>query len=868
MSEKLNISPPKIPLRFLKWFCDPDLLEDVEGDLSELFLTRYEENGKWARLLYIRDVLLLLRPGIIKNFEINKGLINTAMLKNYLKIALRNFNRYKGYTALNLLGLVVGIASSLLILLWVNDEVEMDKFHANGEKIYRLYRNMRQSNGTVETTWTIPKPAADLMAAEYPEVNDVVLLSWPMEVMLGQGKKVSKEEGRFASQEFLTMFTFPLLVGDKESALKEMTSIVISRTFAEKYFGEDWKESAVGESLKIDERYDFTVTGVFEDPGSNSSIDFEWIASADAFIAQNSWMNNWGNGSFGVFFTVDDAAKARAVEERIFNEIKDHTKENDLAGDETLIIHKFQDIYLYSNFVNGVVKGGRIDYVRIMTVVATFLLIVACINFMNLATARSGRRSKEIGLRKVMGARRNAITLQFYLEAMLMSVIAVLLSVAVVALLLPFFNQLVGKELILDFTQIRIWYFLLGLIITVGLLSGSYPALLMPTFNIIQSIKGSVKQGPFTAFFRRGLVIFQFGISTLLIIGTAVVHDQINYVLTKDLGLKKENVIAVRMEGDLAERLDTYKTELRKIPEVKEITAASGNPLAYARSTSSASWEGKDPAAGYEVNVILSDDEFISTMKMEMITGRDFSSQFEDSTNFIINEVAAELMGFDDPLNKDLSFWGIRGKIIGVVKNFHMQNLYEPIAPLIITCINPSSSDVALIRIDGSANEAILGIEKVTKELNPVFDFEYEFIDQAYKESYESELTVSTLANIFTVISFFISCLGLLGLSAYTAERRSTEIGVRKVHGASVQQIIFLLSKDYTRLMLFSFLIAIPFGYYYAQNWLNNFEFRTTVDLTVFVIAGIVTFLVGVLTVSTKSYQAASINPVHSLRDE
>lgn len=865
MNEQDEIAPPKLPLRFLRWFCNPTMVEDVEGDISELFSRRVEKSKSKASLLFTLDVLFLFRPGMIKNFESNQKLINYAMFKNYLKIAQRNALRYKGYTALNLLGLIIGIASSMLILLWINDEVSVDKFHKNGESTYQLFRNMRQTGGVVNTTSSLPKPLPDLIKEEYPEVGQVALYSWPIDFRFSIDEKKSIEFGRYATPEFFDIFSFEVLAGNKETMLEDLKSILISKKVAEKFFGSEWKE-AIGKSFRLDADRNAIVTAVFENPGSNSSLQFDWVLPAAELISRNDWINDWGNGSFSVFLTIEDKNQAAIVSERILEEINTHTVDNDAAGDEQVIMQKFQDTYLHSNFDNGVVNGGRIDYVKIMTVVAIFILIVACINFMNLATARSGRRSKEIGLRKVMGSHKSSISLQFFVESFLLTSISVIISVIIVLITLPFYNQLVDKTLVLDFETLETWLFLAGITLVVSVLSGSYPALLLSRFGIIDSLKGTVKQSSTATFFRKGLVVFQFGISTLLIIGMAVILKQLDYALNKDLGIDKENLIAVRLQGDLASGLETYKNELMAIPDVKEVTAASGNPINYGRSTSSAKWEGM-AASGYELNILLTDEDFIEVMGMEMKVGRGFSSDFSDSTNFIINEVAAELMGFEDPLNQDLSFWGIEGKVIGVVKNFHMRNLRDAIAPLIIANIR-DRYPVALVRVTGESNEALLAIEEVTKTMNPAFDFEYEFIEEVYAESYNSEQTVSTLAKIFATISVLISCLGLFGLSAFTAEKRSREIGVRKVHGASVAQILVLLSKDYSRLMLFAFILAIPFGYYFMHAWLNDFEFRTSLDPSLFILAGVLTFVIGVITVSAKSYQAARANPVNSLKDE
>ena len=859
--------PPKLATSFLRWFCNPLLIEDVEGDLSELFSERANTSQLKAKLKYHLDVLLLFRPGIIRNLEIKNGLINIAMIKNYLKIALRNALRYKGFTALNLLGLVVGLVSSMLILMWINDEMQVDKFHANGDRIYQVFRNMKQSGGMVNTVWSIPKPAADLLREEYPEVDQVAQLSWSIDMDFIKGEESSSEEGHFATPNFLSLFSFELLLGDKQTALDDLGAIVISRVIAEKQFGSNWKEQALGSAIVIDDGREAIVSGVFENVGSNSSLQFDWLLPAQYFFNRNDWVDDWGNGSFRIYFTLHDEAQLPVVAERMHDEIITHAAGQSNSGEEYLIAQKFQDGYLYSNFENGVVDGGRIEYVQIMTVVAIFILLIACINFMNLATARSGRRSKEIGLRKVMGAHKSSISSQFFIESILLSFVAVLLSVVLVYLLLPAFNELVDRQLAIDFSQPFTWYFLVGITLSVGILSGLYPAVLLPTFNIIRSLKGTVRQSSGAAYFRKGLVVFQFGISTLLIVGTAVIYTQLEFVLNKNLGLDKENMVAIRLGNNFGERLDTYRTEIERIPEVKAITASSGNPINYGRSTSSARWEGMSEE-GYEINVLLTDERFIETMGMEIKTGRSFNEQFADSTNFVINEVMAELMGFDDPINKDLSFWGINGKVVGVVKNFHMANMYEPIAPLIISCIAPSRTNVALVRIQGEPNKALEAIAEVNQTLDPDQDFNYDFVDQVYAESYESEMTVSSLVKIFAGISIFISCLGLFGLSAFTAEQRSKEIGVRKVHGASIKQLVVLLSKDYSILMVIAFILATPFGYYFGNSWLEGFEFRTSLSPVIFLVAGISTFVIGAVTVGVKSLQAAKVNPVNILKDE
>lgn len=791
------------------------------------------------------------------------------MLQNYLKLALRNAVKFPGYTALNLSGLVVGVSTAILIALWVYDEVQVDQFHDNSDRIFQVFRNMQESEGVVHTTQSIPKPVGDLLREEYPEIDQVAFMSWEMEARLDAGNQEAfTEEGLYVDTEFIKMFSFDLLLGDKDEALKDPNSMMISEALALRHFGADWRSTAIGHSIRVDDEHDAIISAVFENPGRHSSLQFDYLIPASHFINENAWVNNWGNGSFSVFFTLNNSEDIEVVSDRLFDEITAHTSENNQAGEETLITHKFADTYLHSKFDNGVVSGGRIEYVKIMTIVAVFLVLIAAINFMNLATARSGRRAREIGVRKVLGAFRHSLSTQFFIEALLMSTLSVVLSVLVVVVTLPYFNQLVGKSISVDFGAWATWLIFFGLILILGLISGSYPALVMPRFSIANALKGTVRQVGGAVYFRKVLVVFQFAITMILLIGTAVIYFQMEYVLHKDLGLDKENLLMVRMHGDLAGRLDTYKNELLNIPEVVSVTATSGNPINYGRSTSSASWEGKNPSQGYEINVILSDKDLVKTCGMTIATGRDFSHTMNDSTNFLINETAAELMGFENPIGKSLSFWGIDGQIIGVVKNFHMRDMYRPIAPLIISCIDPSRSGLALLRIQGNQPSAIASIGEVTMSMNPAFDFEYDFVSNAYAENYQNELTISTLARVFAIISIFIACLGLLGLSAFTAEQRSKEIGIRRVHGASVSQLVVLLSTDYSKLIIIALVISTPVAFYYAQQWLGHFKFSMSLNPFLFFAAGLCIFIVGAITVGYKSLQAARMNPVDTLKDE
>lgn len=866
MNEQPSISPPKIPLRFLQWFCDPELLEDVEGDLLELFHSRAGENLKRARWLFVKDVLLLFRPGIIRNFELNFNYL--TMLRNYLLVALRSAQKYKGHTVLNLLSLIIGIAACLMILLWIQDERSIDKFHEKDDRLYRVWRNMYQSSGQVLTTGAIPQPLAETLREDYPEIEEVALIGWDVQLLFKKEDLVFYETGKYASPEFFSIFSFPFLAGDPATALNDLSSIVISESLAVKYFGNDWQtgEKALGQTLIVNgDGKAFKVAGVFKDPGPQSSFDFDWVIPAQEYIQRNEWVSSWYNGGFSICFTMKEGADLAPVQERVLQEINENTN---YEADERIYLQKFSDNYLYGSFENGRPVGGRIQYVRILFIIAIFILVIACINFMNLATARSSRRTKEIGVRKVLGAQKGALRQQFFIESFLLSIIAVLLALLLVVFTLPYFNQITEKSLSLDPGDPKLWLGLIIVTLITGILSGSYPALLLPSFKTISSLKGEVKKSSRSIRLREGLVVFQFTLSILLIIGSLVVSRQMDYILNKNLGLDKENLVFTRMSRELAGKMELYKNELLKIPEVAKVTATSGNPISYGRSSGSAQWPGKDPNEEVEINVMSVDEDFVSTMNIEIVKGRDFSADFEtDTANYLINEVTANIMGFPDPINQDLTLWGQTGKVVGVVKNFHMSSMYEPIAPLIIRN-DPSSTSVAFIRTQGNVEEALQAIEAVTTEINPGYPFTYEFLDRDYAAAYRSEMALKSITNIFAVISILIACLGLFGLSSFSAEQRSKEIGIRKVYGASVTRLVTMLSWGYTKLILLAFLLSAPLAFYVMGQWLNNFEFRTELNITIFLAAGLVTFLIGAFTVGIKSWQAALANPVKTLKEE
>ncbi len=859
-----DIEPPKLPLKVLRWFCDPELVEDVEGDLSELFHSRASKSLYRAKLLYTVDVLQLFRPGILRKFDRLKPVNNVDMLINHIRTAIRQASKYKGHTTINIAGLVAGLASCMLILLWVADETSKDQFHEKSNQLYQVWRNMIRSNGEVHTTPGIPFPLEHVLRTQYSEVEAVTSYTWQMENMFRVGDISSFEKGHFATPGFFDVFSYRLIIGDPNKALVDGPTMVISDRMASKFFGNDWRETAVGQSINMNDQTDYEITGVFETPGENSSLQFDWLAAAQGFIDTRSWANSWLNGGFSMFFTLQPGAEVETVRARIEQEVIKNTNQE---SNEPLYIQLFSENYLYGTFRNGIPVGGRIQYVQILSAIAIFLLLLASINFMNLATARSSLRAREIGVRKVLGAHRITLSQQFFVEAMLYALVSTVLASAIVYVVLPYFNTLTGKSIYIHFSHPRVWLTLGGMVLLTGVLSGAYPAFMLSSFSVTRSLKGKSKQRG-GIYFRHVLVTFQFAISVFLISGTLIISKQLSYILNKDIGLKRNNVVSIDLLGNLHDKNEVYMNSLRTIPEVKDVTLSSGNPINLDASTGGAKWPGKDPNMVVEINVLSVNENFVKTMGMKIVKGENFSNDFvRDSARFLINEVLAGIMGFDDPVGKELTMWGTTGTIAGVVGNFHMASMYDPIAPLIIRYSNVDAG-TAFVRISGDTRDALLAIERVTKEINPAFPFRYKFLDDDFGRQYRGERTVSSLVNIFAGLSMFIGCLGLFGLSSFSADQRAKEIGVRKVHGASVSSLVLLLSNQYAKLMIIAFIIATPLSYFYMQRWLEDFAYRIDMNIALFLVAGILTFLVGTLTVGCKSYVAALANPAKTLKEE
>jgi predicted permease len=786
------------------------------------------------------------------------------MLSSYLATSLRFFRKQLSYTLINVGGLSIGITCSLFILLWVQDELKVDRFHANEGQLYRAMRHAYFTDGKVFTWSAVPKPLAETLEEEYPEVLEAELMSWEQEFLIAREAQAYKEKGRFAGKDFFSIFSYPFLEGNPEKALEDVNAIVISRSLARKVFGD---APALGKILRVDDRAEFKVTGVFEDVPAASSIRFDFIIPVEEYIRRNDWVEDWGNNGLRMFVLLDENTSYQAFNTKIKDIIREHSEDSNAD----VFLQPYEDMYLYSDFEEGKLVGGRIAYVRIFSIVAIFVLVIACINFMNLSTAKAAKRAREVGIRKAVGARQSSLFAQFMSESFLIVGMAMVLALGLLWLLLPSFNALTEKSISLNLLDPSLILILLAVLLFTGLLAGSYPAFFMSSLNPIKILRGSLRSGKQASLFRKGLVVFQFGISILLIVGTAIIYQQIQFIQDKNLGIERENLLYMPLEGSLQEDYRSFKNELLKQPGIQHISSASQHPLSVGNSTTGVAWDAKLPDDQILFSIINADYDFVETMRMELLQGRTFSEEFStDSVNVIINQEAARAMGMDDPIGKDISIWDeYSGQIIGLVRDFHYNSMHEKIGPLIIRLDPERAKSLAFIRTEpGMTTEALAAMEAGSQAFNPAFPFEYHFVDQDFEEIYRSEMTIGRLASIFALVAIFVSCLGLLGLASYTAEQRVKEISVRKVLGASVSNLVMLLSGEFSRLVMIGFLLAAPLAYFLMEQWLQGFAYRVHLSVVIFAVAGVTALLLAWLTVAYQSFRTARCNPADVLRNE
>jgi putative ABC transport system permease protein len=789
------------------------------------------------------------------------------MIRNYLAVAWRNLWKNKSFSTINILGLALGITCSLLILLWVRDEYSVDAFHKNGSRLYSVYQ-VASYDGKKECGHFTPGVMPDEMKRVLPEVVHATGFAWNSWNTFKAGEKIMKLPGNAASPDFFSMFSFPLLEGSAATALNTPTSLAISNTMAKNFFGS--AKEAIGKTMRFENYRDLQVTAVFEDLPHNASMRFNYLISWDFFQERNDWTKNWGNNGPFTFLQLRPDADADKLEARIKKFLDGYVKDNPPGFSVELGLQRYDDMYLHSQIRDGVIEGGRIEYVQLFSVVAIFILLIACINFMNLTTARSVKRAKEIGVRKVIGAVRSSLVRQFIGEALLLTMIAMAIAFVLTIILLPVFNGITTKHISLPVADPFFWISLLVILVITGFISGSYPALLLSSFNPVTVLKGKLKLGTGAAWFRKGLVVFQFVLSIVLITGMIVITRQVNYMQDKNLGFEKHNLLYLPIQGELATKYGVFKEEALRMPGISGITRISNRPTHIENGTGGVNWPGKDPNATIMFTQASVGYDFVKSMQLTLLKGRDFSKDYgTDSASYIINETALARIGYKDPIGQPIEFWGTKGKIIGLLKDFHFNSLHVPIEPIIIRLQDNRGGGYALIRTqDGRTAEAIAGLEKLWKELNPEFPFAHQVADEEYGSLYEKEKIIQSLSNYFAFLGIFISCLGLLGLVMFTAGQRAREIGIRKVLGANTASLFALLSKDFIWLVGIAMVIASPLAWWAMSNWLENFVYRIPIHWTIFGIAGLAAVVIALGTISFQAFKAAIANPVKSLRSE
>lgn len=828
--------------------------------------------------LYILVILLINRCLCFWHFNFllhrctaRKKLVNIqshtttpkTMFKNYLKMAYRNLMRHKVFSLINVSGLALGMTCSILILLWVKDELSYDRFHENVDRLYRVMGTQHYPGADDLTVQAGPGNLGPAMEKELPEVEDAIRVTWYVNSLFSNGDKSLKFTGYYADDSFFEAFSFPLLHGDPKQVLQQPNSIVISDSMAHKFFG---SEEAVGKMLKLNNSKSYKVTGVMQSVPKNSSLQFEYIMPFGDYLQENEWLKEWGNYGIMTYVQLQPGVDVGAFNDKI----KLFLKQGDKGGRDTdLFVQAVEDIHLYSDFRKGKSETGLVVYVRLFTVVAIFILLIACINFMNLATARSAKRAKEVGVRKAIGASKSSLIWQFMTESVLIALLALFIAANLTGILLPAFNELTGKAVVFDLSDPQFILLLLGVALFTGLVSGSYPAFFLSSFNPAVVLKGTVKLNDRVALFRKGLVVFQFILSALLIVSTLVVYLQLHFIRTTNIGLERENVVSMPIEGQVRDRYEMIKQELQNVPGIMAVTSSDGNPIQLGSNTSDVEWPGKEPGAEVLIDYLHVDYNYLQTLGMQLKEGRDFSKQYgTDTANYIINEEAARLMQLEAPVGQPLKLWDVQGQIIGVVKNFQSRRVEMGDAPLIIR-LDPSNTRMLFAKVEpGNTTKVLASMESVLQKYNPAFPFEYHFLDDEFEQMYRRESMISELANYFACIAIFISCLGLFGLALFTAEQRKKEIGIRKVLGASVSGIVFMLSKDFLKLVLLANVVALPLGWYLMSAWLNDYAVRTELSWWIFAVALVATVLIAMLTLSFHAVKTAVATPVTSLRTE
>jgi putative ABC transport system permease protein len=885
MSQPHNLQPPEWPLKLIRFFVKEEYLEEIEGDMEEIFRAHVEETSPAkARLRYALDAVKLLRPSLLKNLRSSPTFNQYAMFKNYSLVAWRNLVKKKAYSIINIFGLGLGIACCILIFMFVQDELSYDNYHEKGDRIFRLIHG-ESAPGAPQVSFASPPwvwgnaPVGPALKNELPEIDKIVQFSGRSDILLTYGDKMYQEDGVFfVDSTVFDVFSWPLLKGNPKTALAAPYSIVLTEETAKKYFGD---QDPIGKTLKGSESAgrsnpgDYTVTGVMADLPLNSHFRFNALLSMITF--KNSLpdiFNAWGYVDFYTYFLVNEKFDIETFKRKIPDFLARHKEypESKYAID----IEPMKDMYLRTKAERQPGETGSLSNIYVFSVIGLFILAIAMINFMNLSTARSIERGKEVGIRKSIGADRRSLIYQFLGESMMIVLLSTVIAIVLVVLATPQMDALTGKHLdpiaILSWQNVSAF---LALIVLLGLLAGSYPALVLSGFNPVLILKGITRSNTGGAGLRKALVVFQFTLSIALIAGTVIVYLQMGHLLNRDLGFDKEQMLVLDYNYDqvVNSKSEVLKTELEKNPSVLSVAFSRSVPGSYFphAGTEIEKPDGKMEMQGQPIFQVGLD--FVTHFGLKLIAGRTYSREFptDSAQAMIINEAAAKQYGYINPadvVGKKFKQWGREGKVIGVVKDFNFTSLHNNIAPLTLP-FEPYASRYLSVKVkSGNINETIEAIGDVWRQYAPHRPFLYSFLDDDFNKQYKSEFTFRKLFTTFSCLAIFIACLGLLGLATYTAEKRTKEIGIRKVLGADLRNIVVLLSKDFIVLVLIAIVIATPISWYAMNEWLQGFAYKMEIQPWIFLASGFIALLIAVFTISYLSVKSAVMNPVTSLRSE
>ena len=789
------------------------------------------------------------------------------MFRLNFKIALRNLWKHKGFTLINVGGLGIGLASCMILLLYVNYEWSFDKYFKNHEKTYVVYQNLPSSGKIFSWAWT-PNVMAQGIRESIPGVALASHSTYPRPNLITYGVKKLKERGVFTEPSFIKILDYKFIKGNPNTALKNVNSVILTKSFAEKLFG---TEDPINKTVKLDNKDLLQVEGIIEDVPANSSIQFEYLMPWSLFEQREPWARgtNWGNNMCLTLVQLKDQipyAQANA-------QVKDIYMRNQKENTAKALLFPLDKWHLYDQFENGASIGGKIDQLKIFMLLAICILMIACVNFMNLSTASSEKRAKEVGVRKAIGSSRKSLIGQFLLESLILTVLSTILALLLTEITLPYFNELLDLHLALPFGSLMFWPALLGLMVITGLIAGSYPALYLSSFEPVKVLKGlNLKVGSAVSI-RKVLVVFQFVFAVCTIICTAVIYQQLSFIQQKPIGYDKHNLLQVAVQGNLRtdSKLQLLKENLLKSGAATSVSSFSYDISEGGNNTMDVKWQGKDLKQDVLFNHRGAGYDFVETIGTELISGREFSVKFpNDSASVLVNESAVKAMGMKEPLGKQIDWNGTKMTIVGVVKDFIVESAYQKVAPMLFYSVNLSGAETVLIRLNPSANlsNSLAKIDEQILAIEPNYPVDRKFVDESFAVKFKSEKLLGTLSNWFGGFAIFISCLGLLGLALFMAEQRKKEISIRKVLGASNVNILTLLNRDFIKLVGIANVIAFPIAYIIVDKWLSAFEYRISISVLPFLMAVTLSVLIAILTVSLQSVKVTKANPIDALKYE